>query len=832
MIRRSFNEGWLFRPKADAFLDILGRADAPWEPVTLPHDAMVAQERDGSDATSSQRGYFPAGAYEYRKTFFVPESYRDQRVLVEFEGVYRYARVFVNGDFAGWCANGYTNFHVQLDRFLRYGADNEIRVEARSQEDTRWYSGGGIYRNVKLIVGGLVHVAADGVRITTPEIDAELAVVSVATEIRNVSAAGRTVEVTTEIVDADGAVVARSVAPVTVHAGEPAVLRQRLAVTRPRLWDVDSPTLYSCRTSVAAGDEVLDTETSRFGIRTVSVDPVRGLRINGTTVKLRGACIHHDNGVIGAATVDRAERRRVEILRQAGFNAIRSSHNPASKALLDACDELGVLVVDELFDAWTRSKVGLDYSVDFAEWWESDVEAMVAKDFNHPSVILYSIGNEIPEVGTPAGAALGRTIAEKVRALDDTRLVTNAVNALLATGPDLFASLGDKARSGADDGAEQGGDVNDAMTRFREFLPILMTFEIVGTKTAEAMAYLDVAGYNYLDSRYEMDRALFPNRVILGTETYPSDIDKNWRLVTDHSHVIGDFTWTGWDYLGEPGTGRISYEGDVESTGALNHQGGFPWLAAWCGDVDITGHRRPASYYREIVFGLRAEPYLAVHRPDRHGQPVRVAMPWSWSDSISSWSWSGHENRPIRVDVYAAGDEVELLVNGQSIGRAPAGEKNRFTATFDTVYEAGEIVAVAYTDGAETGRTSLRSAAGEARLHVAVDRGLIAADDADLAYVTVTLVDASGHLFNTADRPVSVAVAGPGSLLGFGSADPRPTENFFDTARTTFDGRALAVIRPTGPGAITVSVTAEGCEPATVRIEAQAASLVPGLPQS
>ncbi|CAI7976517.1 beta-galactosidase [Frankia sp. Hr75.2] len=818
MIRSSFNDGWSFRRKTDAFLEILGRADAPWQDVRLPHDAMVGLERDGADTEAGQRGYYPSGAYQYRKTFFAPEEYRNRRVTLEFEGVYRNARVFINGDFAAQCAYGYSNFYVRTDHLLKYGSDNEIVVEAHSGNDTRWYSGGGVYRNTKLIVGDLVHLALDGVRITTPAVDDDLAVVAVATEIQNESPVTRALEVLTEIVDADGTVVAGDTAPVTTFIGDTLTLRQRLPVPRPELWGVDRPYLYLCRTSVMADGELLDQETTHFGIRTLTVDPLRGLRINGETVNLRGACIHHDNGVIGAATIDRAEQRRVEILKQAGFNAIRSSHNPMSKALLDACDQLGVLVIDELFDAWTRSKVSQDYALDFATWWESDVRAMVGKDFNHPSVILYSIGNEIPETGTAAGAAISRRLAETIRSIDSTRFVTNGVNGLLAGGPDLLASFAGESRKKDSESL----DVNGFMTRFREFMPILMSSEVVGSKTAESMACLDVAGYNYLESRYEQDGAQFPNRVIVGTETYPADIDTNWRLVQDHSHVIGDFTWTGWDYLGEPGTGRIEYEGDSETTNsALNHQGGYPWLTAWCGDIDITGHRRPASYYREIVFGLRGEPYIAVHRPEHFGRAVRVAMWWSWSDSVSSWSWNGHEGRPVRLEVYSAADEIELLINGRRVGTAPAGEKNRFRAEFETVYEPGEIVAVAYTGGRETGRTSLRSATGEVHLDAATDRTRITADDTDLAYVALTLVDGAGNLYNTADRKVAVEVTGPAVLQGFGSADPRTTENFFDTVRTTFDGRALAVIRPTAPGSITVTATAEGCEPSTVRIEAE-----------
>ena len=350
----------------------------------------------------------------------------------------------------------------------------------------------------------------------------------------------------------------------------------------------------------------------------MQLDAARGLQINGEVVNLRGACIHHDNGVIGAATVERADERRIEILKATGFNAIRSAHHPASKALLDACDRVGMVVMDEAFDMWNHPKMRNDYSRVFSEWWESDIDAMVRKDRNHPSVVLYSIGNEIPDTGDPIGADLGRRLADRVRALDDTRYVTNGVNPLIAVGIQTIIEMASPPADGrSDDDSEAGEEnagINTVMQRLRDALPRLLQSEEVAAKLDEPYSYLDVAGYNYSDARYDLDAARMPNRVIVGTETHNTNIAQNWPKVLALPHVIGDFTWTGWDYLGEVGLGRVEYG---EDSGLL--MGDYPWLAAWCADIDIIGGRRALSYLREIVFGLRAEPHISVRDPARHG---------------------------------------------------------------------------------------------------------------------------------------------------------------------------------------------------------------------
>jgi beta-galactosidase len=815
MRRRSFNDGWMVRTKVSPFAELAGES-AEWRSVTLPHDAMIGTER--SPTASAGNGYFVSGAWEYRRTLPVAAEDAGATIVLEFEGVYRDAIVSVNGAVATTRPYGYSHFSVQVDHLLQVGAENEIRVDARAHEDTRWYSGAGIYRNVWLLRAGRVHLVPDGLEVRTPEIDDDGAVVTVAAVVRNQSTTTSVATLRTEVLDTGGEVVARNDAPVTTFPGNTITARLRLFVANPQRWGTAHPNLYMCRVTLLDADETLDEDSTTFGIRSLALDPARGLRINGEPVLLRGACVHHDNGPLGAATIDRAEERRVELLKAAGFNAIRSAHNPMSRAMLTACDRLGMLVMDETFDMWEQSKSDDDYAARFADWWEADVEAMVRKDVNHACVIFYSIGNEIPDGSTPQGLLVGRALAEKVRSLDDTRFVTQAVSGIMVGGAEAFGEVRETA---AEIKIDEETGINTAITNLGDLMAQATLAEVVTEKTVEAFSHLDAAGYNYMEPRFEIDGELSPHRVIVATETHAPSIDTGWAGVTRNAHVIGDFTWTGWDYLGEVGVGRVEYGDTASELGMGAFLGKYPWLTAWCGDLDIAGHRRPQSYYREIVFGLRSDPYLAVRRPEHHGRVVTHSTPWSWTDVVSTWTWEGHEGSPIAVEVYANADEVELLFNGRSLGRQPTGATRRFRAELETDYEPGEIVAVAFTDGRETGRMALRSASGPVVLDVRADRTEVTADPSDLAFVDITLVDGNGNLYNTADREVTVQLDGPGVLQGLGSANPRTEESFFDNEHTTFDGRALAVVRPTGGGTITVTVTADGCDSQCVGIHAR-----------
>jgi beta-galactosidase len=815
MQRVSLNDGWTVRQKENPFAERFGTVPDPI-PVTLPHDAMINTER--SPSASPATAFFPGGAWEYRRQLELPADAAGSSVFLEFEGVYRDARVFVNDTLAAHRPSGYTDFVVEVDHLLHLGEPNELRVEARSHDDSRWYAGAGIYRSVWLLRAGRIHLSPGYLQVLVPEVDEHVAAVAFSAEVRNASIHTSSAVLRTEVVDGEGSVVACDEAPVTTVPGDRTMARRRLYVESPHRWGPDDPYLYTCRVTLLGDGKVLDEDATTFGIRSLSVDPRRGLLINGAAVLLRGACVHHDNGLLGAATFDRAEERRVELLKAAGFNAIRSAHNPMSKPMLAACDRQGMLVMDETFDMWAESKSQDDYALRFPEWWERDVEAMVRKDLNHPSVILYSIGNEIPEAGRPHGARIGRALAEKIRSLDGTRLVTQAISGLLAGGPALIDELRTGLANRIPETDEQTG-VNTAMTNLADYLNNLMVSETIARNSAETISYLDVAGYNYMESRYELDRDLYPNRVIVGSETHPAAIDTLWAAVRRYPHVIGDFTWTGWDYLGEVGVGRTDYGEPDPSAGPPSFLGPFPWLTAWCGDIDITGHRRPQSYYREIVFGMRTDPYVVVRRPQFHGQPT-AGTPWQWSDAVSTWSWEGFEHRPVTVEVYAEADEVELLINGRSLDRRPTGPDHRYRTEFEAEFEPGLLEAVAWRGDEELGRMSLHSASGPVVLDAQADRSRIGTHPGDLAFVDLTLVDGQGALYNSADRQVRVEVAGPGVLQALGSADPRGEEGFAGPTCTTFDGRALAVIRPTGAGKILVTASPEGCEPQHVTVDA------------
>lgn len=794
--------GWTVGPQRGPFESFAG-SDATREQVTLPHDAMLAFPRSADAAAGASSGYFPGGAVEYLRELLIGPDEADHVHTLVFDGVYRDAAVFINDHFAGQSPFGYTRFALPIDAYLRFDGPNEIRVEARAHRDSRWYSGLGIHRNVALVTAPPVHLALDGVVVTTPEVSAEEAMVVVASTIVNETRATRTVRVATSLIGPDGQQLAAAERPVTLLPGETATIHERLWIADPGRWSIDAPQLNRARVTVTDEASVDDLEVV-FGIRRLQLDARHGLRINGETVKLRGACLHHDNGIIGARSIARAEERRIELLKAAGFNAIRSAHNPISPELLDACDRLGMVVMDELADMWLEPKNAFDTSLAFAERWEREVESLVVKGRNHPSLVFYSIGNEILEAGRPHGARLGRLLAEKVRELDPTRFTTNGTNGLIAAMKEIPAPGG------------EGQDANTAMADMGEMMTTLVASDTVTRLVEESFLATDAVGLNYGEGRYLDDAVRFPQRVIIGTETFPTRIDLTWALVEQNDHLIGDFTWTGFDYLGEAGIGRVDYNAEGAYRGT---SGAFPWLLAWCGDLDITGFRRPASYYREIVFGLRDAPALAVRRPRIDGL-LPGAGPWSWSDSIASWSWSVPSGTPTTVEVYSSADEVELLLNGASLGTAPVGRDHRFRAEFEVPFEPGELVAIARTAGVESGRDVLRSATGHLALRVTADREEIRATDDDLAYVSIEFADAAGIVPPERDRVVRVEVDGPGELLGLGSARPETTESYLGDEHLTFDGRALAIVRPTGAGRITVTVTSDGVEPRSVVVTA------------
>ena len=803
MLRKDFNKDWYIAPPT-GLAALMGAVVAEKKSITLPFDLMLDEQRSADSVNGPMNAYYPLVSRSLEKEFDVPAEWADKHVVFEFEGVYTHSMVYINGNYAGGCPHGYTNYLVEADRFLRYGEKNKLTVYFRTAVDSRWYSGAGLYRSVKILVSDLVHIVPDSFRVSSPEIDEDGAVAAVSMKIGNLGHNPASLLVKTVILDAEGKEVITGETAVTAWTGEEITARQRLYLEGAHLWSVEDPYLYTVKTALIRGEEILDEDTCTMGVRKLQLDPKHGLRINGKAVKLRGACVHHDNGLIGSAAIDRAEERRVEILKASGFNAVRSAHNPISKAFLNACDRLGMLVMDEISDMWTSHKTGYDYAEDFPFYWEKHVEQFVGKDFNHPSVILYSIGNEIPETGSPNGADWGRKLAEKVRELDSTRYVMNSINTMLSVMDQLMAMAGNS----------QGGEINQMMTDLGAAQAQINDSELVTNATRESYDMLDVCGYNYATSRYALDKKLFPNRVLVGSETTPLQIAENWRIITANPHAIGDFTWTGWDYIGESGIGKMEYTEDGAAPGFM---GAYPWYIGYCSDIDITGYRRPMSYYRQIVFGERKDPYIAVDYPWNYGKTLMHGM-WETFNAYGGWSWEGYEGKTVRVNVFGAGDSFRLLLNGQE---AAEGKLEDFKGFADIPYESGELTAVTFAGGKETGRFTLRSAKGLIHLEAKADRDVIRADTTDLSSVEIQLKGENGIVSNMASRKIRASVTGCGELKALGTGNPTSEEKFSAGEFTSFDGRVMAVIRPTGAGEITLKAEADGLEPVSVTIRAE-----------
>ena len=765
-----FNQQWKFWEITNSFaLNWAPPADA--RILDLPHDAMIEVPQDPDAKAGANTGYRKGGIYSYAKTLFADSA--DKTYLLKIEGAYMNAFVYVNGQLACKRPFGYTVFYVPLNKYLEYGKENEIRIQVRSgaEPNSRWYPGTGLYRDVYLLEAGKQYIKPDSVEIRTLRIPSEdqmkpqlelgdggfegsagvfhlklsgtanplsagkgaevqiRALIANHTEEKNgtleaairdpfghVVATGQVA--LDDIAICDESATALACCPVMHILDSPEDLDHALYPTelsvdipQPLLWSAETPYLYTCSLTLKSPvGNVLDTHEETFGIRILSLSAREGFRVNGQEVKLRGACIHHDSGILGAKTYEDVHIRQISKLKEAGFNAIRSAHNPAAPALLRACDQVGMYVMDETFDIWTRHKTDYDYGMYFEEWWEADVEAMVRNDFNHPSVIMYSIGNEIPEIGTPQGGRLTQMLCETIRSLDDTRFTLASVNGIFAVGDQLDQIVHDVAAGIQADGKD-AGNVNDFMAFTHQYMDEMTCHPIVDQVISVPFSHTDIAGYNYMNGRYELDSNLHPDRVIVGSETGIINIAENWNMVLAHPYLIGDFCWTGWEYLGEAGIGMPGYSGSGDPFG----KAAFPLQISGTGAIDITGRRLPMSYYREIIFGLRKDPYIAIQDPAHYGDEL-IRNPWIISDAIGSWSWSAYTGKPVVAEVYCGSNEVELLKNGVSLGRKPAGASAGYMACFETTYEPGTLTAIAYQDGAPVGKWELSTASDDLQL--------------------------------------------------------------------------------------------------------------------
>ena len=819
MKKQKFNQDWIFTIGSGSSLDALAGGNNTAKQVTLPHDASIGRERNPEEPNGSGNGFFREESYVYTKTFSMNADDKDKNVYLEFEGVYQNAFVYVNNSFAGKCPYGYSNFYVDITKYLNYNEPNALKVVVKNGVPSgRWYTGGGIYRDVNLMIADRLHLAPDSVQLAAIEVEDDQAIIRAKSTIAYTGIGIREITLCTELMDTDGNVVAADEMPVTVEEHSEQTYQQKMYVLNPNRWDAENPYLYTYRTYIKENDSVIDEETGTFGIRKLQLDTKHGLRVNGKVVKLRGGCIHHDNGIIGTAEFTHSAEARVKKLKETGFNAIRSAHYPMSRKLLEACDKYGMYVMDEYSDVWVSTKVEFDYSTQMTEWWEHDIENLVKKDYNHPCVIMYSIGNEIPEAGNKFDVQWGKKLADKLRSLDDTRYTTNSLNLLLAIMndlPKLMAQNAD-AQAAANTEKDQPQEINSMMNNLGAMMAQFMASDFAAEKVKEACAQVDITGYNYAAARYEIDGKLFPNRILVGSETNPPDLDKNWELVEKLPYVIGDFDWTAWDYIGETGIGKINYT-DQQSMGFYAP---YPCKIAYCGDINILGNRRPISYWRELIWGLRKAPYIAVQLPQHYGEPQSTTQ-WSMSDAVRSWNWNGYEGKPVKVEVYAAADEVELLINGQSVERKKVGETKKYITIFDTTYHAGKVEVIAYSDGKECGRDEILTASDEVVIAAKADRTQIPADGSDIAYIDICMQDALGILNPNADKAVSISLDGPGEIMGYGSADPESEENYYDTVAKAYEGKLRAAVRGTGEtGKIVVTLSADGLESVKVDVEA------------
>lgn len=718
-------------------------------------------ESEGGDKT----GYVVGGIGWYRKHFTVNET--DKRVAVRFDGVYMNADVWINGHLLGNHPYGYTSFEFVLTPYLKPpGQENVLAVRVRNEgKNSRWYSGSGIYRHTWLTITGPIHVPTWGLFVTTPEVSKEKALVKIATEVCNASNSETDVLVRARALNATGEVINTAEGNLHLLSNETRSIEQSIEVRSPKLWSPDSPNLYSAEVEVVVSGKTADVVSTHFGIRKIEVDVERGFRLNGEMLKLRGGCIHHDNGPLGAAAIDRAEERRVELMKANGFNAIRSAHNPPSPALLDVCDRLGILVIDEAFDQWNERKLDneQDYHLYFKDWYARDIASMVRRDRNHPSVIMWSIGNEIPE--RFRAEATAKSLREAVLSHDSTRPITAGICADWGDGIRNWDKLSDPAFS-----------------------------------------HLDVAGYNYLPDKYESDHARHPQRVMFGSESYPKDFFDYWSLVEKHPYVIGDFVWTAMDYFGESGIGHSVLSNEKDSLFMS-----WPWFNAWCGDLDVCGFKKPQSLYRDVVW-RRSQIEMAVHAPIPPGLAEHVSR-WGWPNESQSWNWRGHENKPLQVSTYSRCEKVRLELNGKVIGEKPTSATTKLTAKFEVPYAPGELRALGLNNGKVVAQTTLKTSGAPKKLKLTADRMSIRADRNDLSFVTVEVVDANGQRVPDAEVPVRFSVSGVGELAAQASGTPNDPASFKAPLRKTFQGRCLVVLRPTGGfGDITLRAEAEGLE--------------------
>ena len=775
----NFNSNWTFREEGGVPI-----------PVSLPHDAMIKEPRDGGCRNGVNSGYFPGGKYVYEKTFDLDAAMIGKSIELHFEGVYQNCKIYANGKLAGSHRYGYTAFDMDISNAVRAG-ENTIRVEVDNslEPNCRWYSGSGIYRPVQMIIQEKNHISQ--VHLETVDIHpARIKVDVQTTEESNV-----TVEVYEE--------------KKLVASGKPGFLE----VPNARLWSAETPFLYTILVKTDTDERVIS-----FGIRKLEWDAEMGLTVNGERVLLRGGCIHHDHGVLGACEYYDAEYRRIRILKENGFNAVRIAHNPASQITLDICDKLGMYVMNETFDGWYVPKTYHDYARWFAEDWKRDVTAMVESSRNHPCVIMYSHGNEVSETATKQGVELCRELTDFIHGLDSARPVTAGVNVLLNVyanmGMGVYKDKGDYKpeplpRKGGYKEKKTGSAFFNAMAQKLGPLMFFMSKGKKGDKACLGAANgLDVLGLNYASSRYDEDVRKYPDRLMVGSETMVADLPYNWERVKKYPQVLGDFVWSAWDYLGEACIGDWTY----------HSYKGLPLLAGQ-GMIDITGKPLASMYFMQIVWGLRKEPFIGV-RPVNHAKEAPTTGAWQFTNAIDSWSWQGFEREKAVVEVYADTAAVRLLLNGKEIGTKPV---KKYKAIFKLPYHPGTLTAEALDEqGNVISSHNLTTAGAETVLTVKPEKQVLRTNSQDLCYLPIEFTDKAGNLKPYIEQRVEITVDGTATLAGFGSALCKTDEVFDKAYHNSYRGRCLAVLRAGNtPGKAFITVKSSGMEPVTIEVEVE-----------
>ncbi|SCY72266.1 beta-galactosidase [Lachnospiraceae bacterium XBB2008] len=815
----SIDDKWTFRR---GYLDSITMMETdPGVVVDLPHDGMIGTPVSKDAPAGVDSGFFCGGLSNYTKYVSVPEEWKGGCVGLKFDGVMMNATVDVNGSRVGICHNGYAPFYIDLTDYVTYGEENRITVNVNTsmQPNSRWYTGSGLYRGALLCHAPKVHIAPDGIYVYTKEVADGYAFAEGLVEVVNSGLGNRIAEVELSLFDEKtGEAVAGTKRVIQVGSVSSETARMTLTVKDPLLWDADNPNLYKAKavvrdigrytTHFVPDDETAEDEAEvLFGIRTITADPIRGLLINGKSVKLKGGCVHHDNGLLGSVTLEAVEERKVRRLKSVGFNAIRTAHNPPSSALIEACDRVGMYVFDEAFDAWNIGKRGGDYHQFFEADWEKDLTAFVKRDRTHPSVIMWSTGNEIPERGGLGdGYKRAAKIAETIRSLDGSRLISNGICS-------LWSGLDDKLAVGQNQAQNAGDGLKSTLQE-----------EVTEPFTNG----LDVVGYNYMEDIYLRDHEMYPERVILGSENFPKEIGFRWPMVEELSYVIGDFTWTAWDYIGEAGIGKAAYVDPDDPNAPKNpwdlmpqQTSFYPWRLANDADFDITGHMLPQGDYRSVVWGSEDTHLYSMH-PDTFGKKEIVGM-WGFPYVLRNWNYKGFEGSPIELVVFSHAEEVEVFVNGKSIGRKPVSADRPMpcSARFETVYEPGEVSAVSYSSGKEISRDTLVTTGDASGIRLVPEKDDMKADGHDLIYVAVEIVDEEGRVVPDAEVSLRAGVSGAGYLAGFGSANPITEEDYTDDEAATFRGRAMLVVRSGyDAGACTVIVSADGMDPVSLELKA------------